>query len=300
MSRWLDLLRRPAAPPAAPFIVGVARSGTTLLRLMLDAHPELSIPPESYFLLPFLRRPEVELRAVTADEFCRAVSGFHTWPDLGISSELLADEIAKLPAFSVSEGARRVYALYTGSRGKARWGDKTPAYGHHMARIEQLLPEARFVHIVRDGRDVALSLRQQWFTPAGDMAGLARHWAETVRELRSEGSRRRHYLEIRYEELLRDTRVTLGKLCRFLDLPFDDAMLEYHRTAESRLGEVGDQRLPDGRVVTRESRLEKHRLAGSPPDESRIGVWREQLTADEKEAFSAVAGELLRELGYEA
>jgi len=286
--------------PPAPFIVGVARSGTTLLRLMLDAHPELSIPPESYFLLPFLRRPEVELRAVTADEFCRTVSGFHTWPDLGISAELLAEEVAKLPAFSVAEGARRVYALYAGSRDKSRWGDKTPAYAHHMARIEQLLPEARFVHIVRDGRDVALSLGKQWFAPAGDMAGLARHWAETVREMRSEGSRRRHYLEVRYEELLRDTRATLETVCSFVDLRFDPAMLEYHRTAESRLGEVGDQRLPDGRVITRESRLEKHRLAGSPPDESRIGVWREQLTCGEREAFAAVAGDLLRELGYDA
>jgi hypothetical protein len=118
--------------------------------------------------------------------------------------------------------------------------------------------------------------------------------------MRVEGAQRRHYMELRYEDLLREPERVLVALCRFLELPFDPAMLEYHRAGPSRLGEVGDQRLPDGRVITRESRLEKHALAGSPPDTSRIGVWREDLTAGEKAAFASVAGELLRELGYDA
>lgn len=298
MSRWIERLTRRRAEPPAPFIVGVARSGTTLLRLMLDAHPELSIPPESYFLLPFLRRPATELRSVDAAEFHRLVTGFHTWPDLGVGAEELEVALDAVRPFTLGAGARAVYRLYASKRGKARWGDKTPSYAAHVAAIERILPEAHFVHIIRDGRDVALSLRAQWFAPASDMEGLARHWADTVRATRAAGTKARHYLEVRYEELLRDPRATLATVCGFVSLRFDEAMLDYHRTAGERLGEVGDQRLPDGRVITRESRLGKHRLAGTPPDASRIGVWREGMSGADRDAFESAAGELLRELGY--
>ncbi len=234
------------------------------------------------------------------DEFCRTVTGFHTWPDLGLRAELLAREANALRPFSLAEGTRLVYRLYAQQRGKSRWGDKTPAYCRYMPGIESVLPEAHFIHIIRDGRDVALSLRRQWFAPALDMAGLARHWADEVTATRSDGARSGHYLEIRYEDLLLETRGTLQRVCEFVRLPFHPAMEDYHRRATSRLGEIGDQRLPDGRVITRESRLERVRLAGSPPDRSRIGVWREEMAPDEQKTFAVIAGDLLRNLGYEA
>ncbi len=299
MSLWRTLFRHRPANQPAPFIVGVARSGTTLLRLMLDSHPDLTIPPETYFLLPFLRRPQT-LVQVNVEEFCGAVSGFHTWPDLGLPAELLAREAKALRRFSLAEGTRLVYRLYARQRGKPRWGDKTPAYCRYMPGVENVLPEAHFVHIIRDGRDVALSLRRQWFTPAQDMAGLARHWVEEVTATRRDGVRCRRYLEIRYEDLLVETRGTLKRVCEFVKLPFHPAMEDYHRTASSRLGEIGDQRLPDGRIITRESRLARLRLAGSPPDRSRIGVWRGEMAADEHKTFTSIAGDLLRSLGYEA
>lgn len=298
MFPWKRLLGRRRPPSPAPFIVGVARSGTTLLRLMLDSHPEVAIPPETYFLLPFLRG-QAPVAGLTPERFRETVTGVHTWPDLGISPESLAREVRSAHPFSLAEGTRAVYLAYARRLGKSRWGDKTPAYRRHLAGLESILPEARFVHIVRDGRDVALSLRPQWFTPSTDVAGLARHWREEVEATRLEGARCRHYLEVRYEDLLTRTRSVLEEVCGFLALPFDPAMESYHRTAAARLGEVSDQALPDGRVVTRESRLARHRLASSPPDASRIGVWRSAMTEGEQRAFREEAGSLLRELGYD-
>ncbi len=280
-----------------PFIVGVARSGTTLLRLMLDAGPDISIPPETYFLLPFFRSPR-PLSEIDGEEFTLTVTGFHPFADLGIAAASLHEAIARIRPFDLAEAARTVYRLYAERHGKCRIGDKTPAYGRWMERIEAVLPEARFIHVIRDGRDVALSLRQQWFAPSQEMSGLARHWADEVRAIEAVGSRCRHVRVVRFEELVRDPRTTLQGLCAWLSLPYDAAMLGFHRTAADRLGEVGDQRMPDGRVVTRESRLARHSLASSPPDESRAGAWRTTLSEAERRDFESVAGDLLAELGY--
>jgi len=291
---------RPTAPslPPVPFIVGVGRSGTTLLRMMLDAHPDLAIPAETYFLLPLLRRRAWPVRLSPA-AFCRIVTGHRAWPDLHLSAEDVEREVRSLEPFTTADGVRLVYHLYARGQGKTRWGDKTPAYGRRLPEIHRLLPEARFVHIIRDGRDTALSLRGQWFAPTREIKGLARHWRKEVRAIRRGGAACPYYLEIRFEDLVREARTTLERICVFLELPFQTAMLDYHRGAEGRLRELGDQRLPDGRVIGRDSRLARLQRLGSPPDASRIGVWRTGLTLEEQAAFAAEAGDLLEELGYE-
>ena len=167
-------------------------------------------------------------------------------------------------------------------------------------------PEARlttsFLHIVRDGRDVALSLRREWFAPAQDMPSLARHWVEEIaatreamRDCVAAGG---HAVELRYEDLVLQPRATLERLCDFVDLSFDESMLSYHHGAPARIREVGDQRLPDGRVITKESRHARHLRVGDPPDPSRLEVWRREMSADDQREFASIAGGLLEELGY--
>src|SRR5881394_462023 len=148
--------------PPASFVVGVARSGTTLLRLMLDAHPDLAIPHETHFL------PAVLALAGDADrdELFRRVTEFETWPDLGLDAHDYRRAIEGVEPFDLATGVRVFYRLYAARFGKVRWGDKTPPYLGHLAAIERLLPEARFVHLIRDGRDVAVSLEPLWFAPS--------------------------------------------------------------------------------------------------------------------------------------
>src|SRR5689334_4978208 len=138
----------------APFIVGLSRSGTTLLRLMLDAHPELAIPPETHFI------PE-GAKACQEPGAPRAASlkGFpstSTWSDFHLAADMLEARIASIEPFDLSDALRAFYGLYAERFGKRRWGDKTN-HLWNLKLIQSLLPEARFIHIVRDGRDVALS-----------------------------------------------------------------------------------------------------------------------------------------------
>jgi hypothetical protein len=120
-----------------------------------------------------------------------------------------------------------------------------------------------------------------------------------VEETRRSGARCRRYLEVRYEDLVLDTREVLRAICRFLELPFAAEMEAYHATARERLGEVQDAHLPDGRTVSRDQRLSQHARTSRPPDPTRLGRWRSELSAAERRKFERLAGRLLRELGYE-
>jgi hypothetical protein len=288
-------------PEAMPIIVGSPRSGTTLLRFMLDSHPDLSIPPETGFLLL-----GEELGAggeCSWERFANAVTTYPpespAWPDFGIPEDSFRRELGRLRPFSVAEGFRLFYRMYAERFGKPRYGDKTPTYCQHLQSLEHLLPEARFIHLVRDGRDVAVSLRRRWFSPGHDIAIQAQFWRSNVEAARLQGAGCRHYLELRYEDLLRNPEVILRRICSFLGLTYHPAMLVYHERTPKRLQEHRGRARADGSVVvTAEERLRQQELTTQPPDLSRIGVWQQSLTPEESRQFEELAGDLLRDLGY--
>jgi hypothetical protein len=283
----------------APFIVGAERSGTTLLRLMLDAHPELAIPPETHFID---RAAEVcEHASDPRRAFLDAVTSHRRWGDFRIEGDLLEQRIARIEPFDLGEALRAFYGLYAERFGKPRWGDKTPLYVQKMQLIRGLLPEARFVHLIRDGRDVALSTRDLWFGP-DSVQEAARRWRSLIEEARRQSRELPHYLEVRYEDLVTGPESTLRKICDLVDLRWDPSMLAYHEKAEERMSEIyRDIMTPKGRKVVRgEMRQSLHTLTGSPPQRDRIGRWKGEMTAEDRKRFEEVAGETLRELGYEA
>jgi hypothetical protein len=161
------------------------------------------------------------------------------------------------------------------------------------------LPEAHFVHLIRDGRDVALSLRPMWFTPGRDIETLAAYWRKCVTTGREQGAACRHYLEVRYDRLVEDSRAVLEEICEFLALEFDDRMLRYYESAPERLREHQGRFRPDGSVVvTHEQRLGQQHRTRQPPDRSRIAVWKQDMPRDEQQRFDAIAGDALREFGF--
>ncbi|MEO6326492.1 MAG: sulfotransferase, partial [Thermoanaerobaculia bacterium] len=199
-----------------------------------------------------------------------------------------------------AEGARAFYRLYAARHGKPRWGDKTPNYVFHLSAIESLLPEARFIHIIRDGRDVALSLRPLWFSPGDDPATLAQQWRSFVSSARLQGAGCRSYLEIRYEALVLDPETSLRRLADFVDLSDSDRMLEFFRGAAVRLLEHGARtRANGGVVVTHEQRAVQQERTTRPLDSSRVFRWKHEMTNTEQSRFEEVGGDLLRDLGYE-
>lgn len=282
--------------PPAPFVVGVPRSGTTLLRLQLDAHPALSIGAETGFGLV---AGAVDDAGGGPAELVAALRSLATWPDLRMEEWALRELFDCVDPWSVGAGLRAWYRLEAAAAGKRRWGDKTPVHARCMPALARLLGEARFVHLIRDGRDVAASLRGLPFAPGdGSIETIARDWRDTIADARAAAPSLPYYLEVRYERLVTEPAAVLREVCTFVELDFHPAMLAAHEHAAVRLAEQATVELPDGTVRTPEQRMSIFTRTSAPPDPARIGRWRDALAPDEVARFEAVAGDLLGELGY--
>ena len=189
---------------------------------------------------------------------------------------------------TTGEAIAAVFEAYAAEHGKPRWGDKTPLYMQYLPLLERLFPDARFVHLVRDGRDAALSflsvpagiMTEGWGHPR-DAAGFACQWATEVRAARALGARvgPARYLEVRYEALVADPEAELRRICAFA-------------------GSSTTRRCSTTSAQTDSARKEHQQRLNEPP---RVGVrnWRTEMSPADVAAFEAVAGDLLHELGYE-
>jgi hypothetical protein len=286
-----------AGRPAAPFVVGANRSGTTLLRMMLDAHPELTIPPETHFV------PDVidacEERETTPEQIVEVMASHREWGDFNLGTDEVLERLRALDPLTAGGALRAFYSLYAERAGKARWGEKTPGYATSMVQIQRALPEAHFVHLIRDGRDVALSAMDRAKKPitAGQ---VAKRWKRRITKARKQGRKIKHYREARYEDLVLDTEPTLRGICEFIELPWDPAMLDYHESAEQRLQEMARELPARGNrpQLEQDHRLKIHALTTEPPKRDRVERWREQMSEQDRLAFEQIAGDLLDELGY--
>jgi hypothetical protein len=303
-SRMSLLRRNQPAPdteerPPAPFIVGVGRSGTTLLRMMLDAHPQLTIPPETHFV-PELIKAARGWRA-SPERALKVITGSRRWGDFDLDPAELLRRFRALDRFGPAGALRAFYGLYAEAQGKPRWGEKTPVYVTSMTTIADALPEARFVHLIRDGRDVALSKARRALEDPAPTAHAARVWRDRILAARHQARRLPHYLELRYEDLVVGPEQSLRQVCEFVELPWDDAMLRYHERAAERLREVArDLPTRTGGRRPAEERIAAHALTQEPPRPERIYAWRDEMSDPDREAFEDEAGELLTELGYES
>ena len=267
------------SPPL--FVLGVNRSGTTLLRVILDRSSGIAIPEESRFIPLLARRHRGEIDPAAFRDDLRRIHELVRW-------KLDPEDVALRPGMATAEAISSVFETYAAMHGKPRWGDKTPMYMRHIPLLERLFPSAVYVHLIRDGRDAAVSFMQMppgtytrtWAHPSGP-AGFARQWVTEIRSARALGRRvgPTRYLEVRYEELAAEPDRTVRAVCDFAVLPFDDSMLEY-------AGDVDVSGKPH------HSRLALRPTAG-------LRDWRIELSRDAARAFEAVAGDLLDELGYE-
>lgn len=258
----------------APIVLGgCGRSGTTVLRMMLDSHRRICCGPES----SLFRRRAVDPDWL-ADRF-----GF----DRG-EVRALRDAAASRPAF-----IEAFAGLCMRKAGKSRWAEKTPRNIGRVGEIFRCFPAARFVHVLRDGRDVACSLRTHPRHKVVDgklvpldtwkpIAGCARRW---VRDL--EGSRRwwsdPRFLTVRYEDLVLEPRPVLERLVAFLGEEWDEGMLA-HSTADSPFRDA--------------TRFAQNPEALGAVNTSSIGRWQRDLDVNDRRSFKRIAGPLLIELGY--
>src|SRR6185503_10253265 len=221
----------PLSPPRMPessdpfFIVGCPRSGTTLLSVLLDRHSRLCIPPETGFFAEVA--PHLPGRdAASLLETLRA------WPrlaELNLTPEAVLTQLSGRPS-SPSRVLRAILDLYAEAAGKARSGEKTPQHLLEVPAILRHFPGARIVCLVRDGRDVALSLRAMpWGPPT--LAAAAELWNTFVRL--ADAFAQEHperFMFVHYEKLVTHPNQVLPEVMRFLGERFEPAQLEPHRS----------------------------------------------------------------------
>ena len=271
----------PGGPPV--LVLGVRRSGTTLLRVMLDRHSELAVPDESYFVPQLADR---HFRHVDPDEFVDDLRRIDTLAEWDVPLDKVRARLTE--RMPIGAAIATVYAVYADERGKPRWGDKTPMYMQNLRLLERLFPDALFVHLIRDGRDAAMSflsipaglMTETWMQPR-TVAGFACQWRTEVKAAQRLGRRvgDERYLEVRYEDLVGDVEPVLRKVSAFARLPYEPTIADY-------AGNVDVSAKP-------------HQQSLKRPPTAGLRDWRLQMSPEDVGAFDQVAGDLLAELGYE-
>lgn len=275
-----------------PVIVGCGRSGTTLLRTMLDNHPDLAVSYEARFM-PFVaaRRRRYETpRGFRAD---RLVDDLFllpgTWSRVdrwGINHATVLAAVRQSGAATLPDAVRAVYRCYAAAEGKTRAGEKTPDHVRRILPIARLLPETRFVHIVRDGRDVGLSLSDMTWGPKPTGGATGVYWAERVLAGRRAGEvlGPGRYLEVAYERLVDDPEPLVRRVCEFVELDYQPAMLAFRERYDDVLAKSGN---------------EPHHARLAQPLRKGVRSWRDQMPDPVVAEFEAVAGAALSTFGFE-
>lgn len=266
------------------FILGAPRSGTSLLSRMLGNHPAIAVPDETKIFEAFVRllplygdlREPGRLRRLAHD-----VVGWR-WirrlPDPPTLDEVLA-KVVQPDLCGVFEA---MLVVWTERQGKPRWGEKSPNNLFYWSQLDAAFPTALVVHIVRDGRDVALSQIAAPFGPK-TMALAAERWVHHINLIRAIGRRLgpARYVEIRYEDLLAAPEATITRVLDLAGEPFDPVMLQFHENARP----VGTDPLNDVNIL-------------KPLQVGNTGKWAADVSPADVAVFESIAGPTLDACGY--
>jgi Sulfotransferase family len=255
--------------------------------MMLAAHSRLSIPPETWYLLPLVKRFSFD-RPLNPDEIEAAVSiitGHYRWSEMKLSTQEFRGAVSQLAQPYLRDVVEVVYRWHLQAEGKVRWGDKTPPYIEILPELARMYPDSRFIHLIRDGRDVAKSFQTtdwvgRWIhdNAAEWVRALDCHW----RWMRS-GVRDR-ILEVRYEKLVLEPEATLREVCQFIGEQFEPRMLSWDWQVD---------RLVPSREMKNHLKL-KQRIGPEA-----VARWKREMGARETFVAEAFMGSHLTRLGYE-
>lgn len=269
-------------------IAGCPRSGTTLLQLMLHAHPRIAIPPENRFVFPVYaqRRRFGDLRRPRNRERVASFIIERRWTrldHLGVDPDDLRQRMRRADP-TIGSLLAAVFEAYAAQFDKPRWGDKRPAYIDRLDVVLRLFPDAQIIHIIRDGRDCVSSLKRMPWWQQSTYAAI-RTWVDAI----DHGARARatlaadQYTEVRYEDLVADPAPELRRLVAWLGEDFDPAMLAPHR--------MSPVAVPEGKTWHRSTRQAVNATA--------VRRWTSDLAPWELRLIEAVAAGRLRRHGYE-
>jgi hypothetical protein len=272
-----------------PLIIGACpRSGTTLLRTMLDSHPEMGVPRETRFVFEAWERRR-QFGDLTVRQNRRKLAHWifrrrrTRWRVLDVDREEAIKRLIDAPP-TLGSLLATCFVMYSEKHGKARWGDKRPTYVTRMRAIWDLFPNAQFINVVRDPRACVASMRKLgWYF--GDVAPAAELWERCIKSANSWSRKLAadQLLEVKYEDIVIDPQGTLARVTRFAGLSAEPAaladMLRYYEDEEV-------------------SQNERHVNVSRALDETRIGKWAGELDEDEVAFVERVTGAHMEQYGY--
>jgi hypothetical protein len=275
------------APSHAPFfIIGNDRSGTTMLRLILDRGAQTALPTESMFLGDFA---PVRRRGGLDDHDAAVRFTERVWNHPKVALWELDGEPTPPPVGLSHDEAYRwaieqPYLAYMRRDGKTRWADKTPYYLEWVDEIKAVFPEAKFIELVRDGRDVGLSIMPLPF--GGNNAWVTgRDWARGIRLGQAAHERwPGDVFTVQYEQLTADPAPYIQRMCEFLGMEYSPDMLNVEKTDSSKI--VADQ-------------AEWFTNLWAGINQKSVGKWKRKMSEKDQAIFLAAAGPELAAHGYE-
>ncbi len=270
------------------FIIGSGRSGNTLLRSILSGNSDISIPPESYRLPFAIKRfhifsnkdwKEVVSEVLSEFENCKE---FYTW-DIELPKVHKRLENIDESKRTLSNIFDELFCTYSGkhSPDSRIWGDKTPMNTMYLDWIGSVFPESKFIHIIRDGRDVASSyLKMERYET---ILEAANRWTNSIDLAQAFGSKiKENYMEIRYEDMVTNTEESIKKVCDFIGINYNSDMLD-HTSQVEKLGDTDKAH---------------HSNLSKPISSDSIGKWKHNLSESDQESITKLLHKPLLRLGY--
>ncbi len=274
------------------FIVGANRSGTTLLRLMLNAHSRIAIPDEMHYF-------RYEIAGIPIENWQRPTDSRDEW--WSFIDRFIRENCGHLDKFDVNEVARTLKSVeqpnlrdpllvtmnsWAHAHGKSRWGEKTPGTLYYCDVAHAMFPNAKFIYMARDPRGGLLSMQNtSFYTNQAVINCLIREKSHRVGRatlLNSVPAKQR--IDIRYEDLVAKPEETLQQICEFLDEPFEQSMLEFYRDSK--------------KFMIKEASSDFNKAAHKPIDSSKANRWLEVLTKDEIATAEAICRDEIQEFNY--
>lgn len=275
------------------FIVGCERSGTTLLRLMITSHPEYHILHETGFLRALSSERDCYEDFTTPKQrwyFIRDLQRYqptsetYSFSAFDLTDQEAESALADAAPLSFFGAARTLFQASAQKHGASRWGDKTPKHALDVPWIAASYPDAQFLHIIRDGRDVAASFRNAGWEK--NLRDGAQRWHTHVSAAHEAGRNlsSARYKEVQYEHLVNHPEQTLQSLCEWLNIAYSPSMLHFHEESASHLPDAHE-----GLYVN------THHIV----DASRAQAWKNSLSPREIADVEEVADDTLQNFGYE-
>lgn len=277
------------------FIIGRPRSGTTLLRHLFDAHPNVNIPSECNYILALSRKYKhtEKFDRKTLEKFLEDLKQTKSYDTLSMDDELLKKNVFSVPEnITYPELCKIVHASYASIHDKKEMlliGDKNPAYSsENFTKVFSLFPDAKFIHLIRDYRDQATSLLKARFKSLSP-AFIALTWKGSLKTInRCKQKSPENFFTLRYEDFVREPEKHFGELCSFLQIPNDIGVFSFNVKKEKYIDHQPGINYDM-----------HHKSLFQPIDEKRVGIWKDFLKGNELAVAEKIAGNVALQYGYQ-